>query len=179
MREVLADLRPERALEIGCGTGKNTEWLATRCATLTAVDLSVGMLAVARSKVQAAHVHFHQADILRPWDFADGLYDLIAFSLMLEHVRDLGPVLAKAAHALRPGGLMYIGELHPFKQYGGTKARFETAKGTQVVTCFDHHVSDFIRAANEAGLKVKDVREFFDAEERSGPPRVLVLLLTK
>lgn len=177
LREVLAGPHVERCLEIGCGTGKNTEWLATRCGHVTAVDLSEGMLAIAREKVQVPHVTFHQADILRPWDFVEGAYDLVTFSLVLEHIEHLGPIMRKAADALKPGGLVYIGELHPFKQYSGTKARFGTEHGTQVVNCFDHHVSDFVQAASKAGLRVKDVREFFDADDGSSPPRILVLLL--
>jgi SAM-dependent methyltransferase len=144
------------------------------------------MLEVARAKIsampgQARHdiVRFHQADILQPWTFAEGLYDLVTFSLVLEHIADLGPVMREVAHVLKPGGQVYIGELHPFKQYGGTKARFETDGGTQVVPCFDHHISDFIAAAVAAGLHLSDVQEYFDADDRSTPPRVLVVVLSK
>lgn len=179
LREVVADVPFQRVLEIGCGTGKNTEWLAPRCAQLTAVDLSAGMLELARSKISAPHVGFHQTDILQPWTFAEGPYDLVTFSLVLEHIEHLGPIMRKAADVLSPGGRVYIGELHPFKQYSGTKARFETEQGTQVVPCFDHHMSDFVRAAKDTGLRVEDVREFFDAEDAAAPPRVLVLVLRK
>lgn len=179
LREVLSDVPFRRVLEIGCGTGKNTEWLATRAAHITAVDLSAGMLDIARSKIPAHHVVFHQADILQPWSCAEGPYDLVTFSLVLEHIEELGPIMRRAADVLAPDGHVYIGELHPFKQYSGTKARFETEHGTQVVTCFDHHISDYVRAAKDAGLKVDDVREFFDAEDAAAPPRVLVLVLRK
>ncbi len=63
LREVLADIPFHRVLEIGCGTGKNMEWLATRCEHVTAVDLSAGMLDLARAKVTASHVTFSHADI--------------------------------------------------------------------------------------------------------------------
>lgn len=179
LREVLADVPFQRVLEIGCGTGKNTEWLAERCTHITAVDLSAGMLDVARAKVTAPHVSFRQADILQPWTFAEGPYDLVTFSLVLEHIEHLGPIMRKAADVLSPDGRVYIGELHPFKQYSGSKARFETELGTQEVTCFDHHLSDFVRAAKDAGLNVEDVREFFDADGPAALPRVLVLVLRK
>ncbi len=42
---------------------------------------------------------------------------------------------------------MYIGELHPFKQYAGSKARFNTEAGEQVVNCYNHHITDFTDAA--------------------------------
>lgn len=166
-----------RVLEIGCGTGKNTEWLAERADRITAVDLSEGMLAKARTKVTASTVTFVQSDILQPWSFAEGPYDLVTFSLVLEHIEDLGSILRKTAEVLAPDGCVYIGELHPFKQYLGTKARFGNAQGTQVVPCFEHHVSEFVAAAHGAGLRVHNLREFFDADEPGAPPRVLTLLL--
>jgi ubiquinone/menaquinone biosynthesis C-methylase UbiE len=179
LRETLAGQRFGRILEIGCGTGKNTAWLQGIGGEITAVDLSEGMLAEARRKVAQEHVTFLQADILGVWNFVQGEYDLVVFSLVLEHIEDLVPVFRKAAAALSPGGKVYVGELHPFKQYGGTKARFETSEGTEVVTCFDHHVSDFVTAAQQAGLRIAELKEYFDDGERGGVPRVLVMVFGK
>lgn len=178
LRNVLATVPFRRVLEIGCGTGKNTQWLAERAEHITAVDLSEGMLAVARDKVRSPRVRFVQADILGPWSFADAPCDLVTFSLVLEHVEHLGPMFQQAAAVLPPGGRVYVGELHPFKQYAGTKARFITAEGTEVVQCYDHHVSDFLTAAHNAGLQLLALQEHFDDDDRSTPPRILSLLLT-
>ena len=77
------------------------------------------------------------------------------------------------------GTRFYIGELHPFKQYAGSKARFETESGTQVVTCFNHHVTDFIQAANASGFQLILIDEQFDDADRSQIPRILNLLFEK
>lgn len=179
LRETLAPLSFERCLEIGCGTGKNTVWLMEKAASVTAVDLSEEMLEKARAKITAAHVQFVQADITQPWSFAVTQFDLVGFSLVLEHIELLNPVLQKAAAALKPGGYLYISELHPFKQYNGSKARFETATGTQVVTCFNHHVSDFTDAATANGLELLVLKEYFDEDDRTTIPRLLTLLFQK
>ena len=179
LRETLAPLSFERCLEIGCGTGKNTVWLMEKAASVTAVDLSEEMLEKARAKITAAHVQFVQADITQPWSFAVTQFDLVGFSLVLEHIELLNPVLQKAAAALKPGGYLYISELHPFKQYNGSKARFETATGTQVVTCFNHHVSDFTDAATANGLELLTLKEYFDEDDRNNIPRLLTLLFQK
>ena len=179
LREMLNGLPFSSCLEIGCGTGKNTAWLMTQAAQITAVDLSEEMLAKAKSKIQSDRVNFIQADILEPWYFAPEVVDLITFSLVLEHIEHLGPVLEKASACLKPGGYIYIGELHPFKQYGGTKARFETENGTQIVPCFNHHLSDFFGAATAVGLRVVEIREYFDDHDRTGLPRILAMLLRK
>ena len=179
LRETLAPLTFEHCLEIGCGTGKNTAWLLQKAASVTAVDLSEEMLSKAKEKITGSNVNFVQADIMQPWTFATRAYDLVGFSLVLEHIEELQPVFTKVAAVLKPGGYLYISELHPFKQYNGSKARFETAEGTQVVTCFNHHITDFTNAGKANGLDLVSITEYFDEGDRNTIPRLLTLLFKK
>lgn len=179
LRATLADLQFKKVLEIGCGTGKNTEWLVTRSQKVTAVDLSDEMLYKARKKISSPTVQFQQADITKEWAFGKEVYDLVSFSLVLEHIEDLDPVLAEASASLKSGGYVYIGELHPFKQYSGSKARFDTEEGRHIVECFNHHISDFIKAGKTHGLMLLDVNEYFDNDDRTAIPRILTLLFRK
>jgi ubiquinone/menaquinone biosynthesis C-methylase UbiE len=179
LQEMTQPLSFDRCLEIGCGTGKNTHWFASRAKHVTAVDFSEHMLAKAKAKIQAPHVHFHQADITHPWHFVTSTYDLVTFSLVLEHIEHLDPIFEKASQAVAPGGYIYVGELHPFKQYAGSKARFDTPHGRTELTCFTHHVSEFINAAKRHGLLIEELKEFFDGGDRNTPPRILALLFKK
>lgn len=179
LRATLADVLFEACLEIGCGTGKNTEWLVRKAMHVTAVDLSSEMLERARKKVSSNKVVFQQADITQPWQFATQVYDLVTFSLVLEHILKLDFIFEQTAAALKPGGYVYIGELHPFKQYTGTRARFDTDEGRQEVACYTHHVSEFTQIAKKHGLKLIDLNEYFDDGDRTGIPRILTLLLQK
>ena len=179
LREVLSPLTFRECLEIGCGTGKNTVWLTENAERVTAVDFSEEMLAHAKRKVISENATFVQADITSEWRFAAGTYDLITFSLVLEHIENLDFVFVQAASAVSRGGYVYIGELHPYKQYGGTKARFDTGDGTQVLDCFNHHVSEFTQTAVKYEFEIVDLNEFFDDDDSTGVPRVLTLLLRK
>jgi ubiquinone/menaquinone biosynthesis C-methylase UbiE len=179
LQKILQGKSFNHCLEIGCGTGKNTAWLLNICDQITAIDLSNGMLEIARNKIQSDKVVFTEADITKDWSFAKETYDLVTFSLMLEHIEDLHAVFQKLAKISQAGTNVYIGELHPFKQYAGSKARFETESGTHVVTCFNHHVTDFIQAANASGFLLLQLEEQFDYEDRSQIPRILNLLFEK
>jgi ubiquinone/menaquinone biosynthesis C-methylase UbiE len=176
IKETLAHISFETCLEIGCGTGKNTNWLLTKAKSITAVDMSAEMLAKAKEKINTQKVNFIQADILKNWDFGNSKFNLISFNLVLEHIEDLELVFKKAFTVLAAGGYLYIGELHPFKQYTGSKARFTTDHGEQVVSCFTHHVSDFIIAAKRTGLKIITLNEYFDEDNRHEGPRILSIL---
>jgi ubiquinone/menaquinone biosynthesis C-methylase UbiE len=179
LQKILQGKSFKNCLEVGCGTGKNTQWLLTICDQITAIDLSKGMLDIAKNKIQSDKVNFIEADITKDWTFANQTYDLVTFSLMLEHIQDLDAVFQKLAKVSDTGTRVYIGELHPFKQYAGSKARFETETGTQVVTCFNHHVTDFIQAANASGFHLLQLEEQFDEGDRSQLPRILNLLFEK
>lgn len=177
LRNVLNYISNADILEIGCGTGKNSEWLQTRAASLVAVDLSEQMLAKAKERLNG--IDFIQADITMPWSFTQKQFDLVTFSLVLEHINDLDLIFKEAAQKLKPGGKLYIGELHPFKQYSGSKARFDDEEGTIVVTCYTHHISDFINQAKAHGFSVAQLQEWFDDDDKEGIPRILTLLLTR
>ncbi len=179
LRTVLSGISFESCLEIGCGTGKNTVWFAEKAGQITSVDLSEEMLAKAKEKITTDKVQFVQADITTDWRFRNQLYDLVSFSLVLEHIETLEHIFKETAAALKPGGHVYIGELHPFKQYAGSKARFETAEGVQVVDCFNHHITDFIQAAQKNGLTLVEINEYFDEDNRNEMPRILTLLFEK
>lgn len=176
LKTVLSGQEFENVLEMGCGTGKNTGWLVSVAHHVTAVDFSEEMIARAKEKIISEKVIFRQADILQSWNFADRQYDLVTFSLVLEHVDDLDEIFRKVSQVTKPGGLVYVGELHPFKQYLGTKARFETENGAEILPCFTHHISDFVHAAKSAGFKIYDFSEFFDDDDRNGLPRILAIL---
>ena len=179
LQKILQGKSFKHCLEIGCGTGKNTAWLLTICDQITAIDLSKGMLDIAKNKIQSDRVNFIEVDITKDWTFAKDTYDLVTFSLMLEHIEDLDAVFQKLAKLSNTGTRVYIGELHPFKQYAGSKARFETESGIEVVTCFNHHVTDFIQAANASGFQLLQLDEQFDDADRSQIPRILNLLFEK
>ena len=180
LRKTLMKIDFENCLEVGCGTGKNTEWLISKASKILAIDLSDAMLTKAKAKIQLQKVEFIQADINDEWNFANNIkFDLVVFSLVLEHIENLDGIFEKLSKVVKDEEYIYIGELHPFKQYNGTKARFETENGLQIVTCFNHHISDFTNSAKHHGFNIVALDEFFDNNDRSNIPRILTLLLKK
>ena len=179
LQKILQGKTYNHCLEVGCGTGKNTEFLLKICDQITAIDFSRGMLDIAKNKIQSDKVNFIEGDITKDWTFVNQTYELVTFSLMLEHIEDLNAVFQKVSRVTAMGSRVYIGELHPFKQYAGSKARFETESGTHVLTCFNHHVTDFIQAANASGFQLLQLDEQFDDADRSQIPRILNLVFEK
>jgi ubiquinone/menaquinone biosynthesis C-methylase UbiE len=51
LRSILGNFRFDTCLEMGCGTGKNTNWLLSKANNVVAVDFSEAMLAKAKEKI--------------------------------------------------------------------------------------------------------------------------------
>src|ERR1051325_3146992 len=141
-RSLLSKISFSNAIELGCGTGKNTEWLVEKAKQVVAVDFSEKMLKAAKQKINKNNIEFVAADITKPWDFTDQNVDLVTCSLILEHIENVDFIFQQANRHLSNNGFFYVGELHPFRQYEGSKARFETDSGLLILECFIHHISE-------------------------------------
>ena len=90
-----------RALDLGCGTGLMGEVVRLRCGVLEGVDLSAGMLEIARCR--QLYDHLFKADICAlPLD--ESGYDLIVAADVFAYVGALEGVIAWCAGSLTPGG---------------------------------------------------------------------------
>ncbi|MEU1036582.1 class I SAM-dependent methyltransferase [Streptomyces mirabilis] len=91
-------------LELACGTGQWTPRLATRAQSVTAVDASAEVLALARARTASPTVQFLQADLFQ-WQ-PPRRYDTVFFAFWLSHVPParLSDFWNTVAAALAPGG---------------------------------------------------------------------------
>ena len=179
MREALAELHFDSILETGCGTGKNTTFLAQVGVHVHALDFSEGMIEKAREKVKAGNVRFSVADLTQKWPCEDQAYDLIVCNLVLEHIEDLAFIFSEAFRVLDAGGKFFINELHPFRQYEGKKAVFQGGEGVTEIPAFVHHISDFLNAASKNGFALLTLDERWHAEDLNKPPRIISFIFEK
>ncbi len=180
-RLLLTGARFPVVVEAGCGTGKNTGYFCDVADEVHALDFSEGMLRVARQRVLSPRVRFHQVDLSSGWPCGEASAHLVSFNLVLEHIESLTAVLSTAAHCLVPGGTVLISELHPFKQYQDSQARFTDALGQEIkVQAYTHNISDFFRAAEEAGLALVKFNEWWHPEDQvKSVPRLATFLFQR
>jgi ubiquinone/menaquinone biosynthesis C-methylase UbiE len=176
IRKILDQPKYERVLELGCGTGKNTFWLASKTDNLLAVDFSNEMMNIARLKSSGNNIEFRQSDLTLEWNFEK--VNLITCSLVLEHIKNLDFIFNQAEKTLEKNGLFYICELHPYKQLQGSMARFEHEGGLIKLEYFIHHISEFYKSAIRNNFSCIDLQEWFDDDEKT-TPRLVSFLFEK
>jgi demethylmenaquinone methyltransferase/2-methoxy-6-polyprenyl-1,4-benzoquinol methylase len=101
---------PARLLDVACGTGLVAVEAAKILGSadqITCLDPSVGMLAVARTKL-AAHFVTGRAESI---NFADNSFDFLTMGYALRHVTSLEKTFGEFNRVLRPGGKLLILEI--------------------------------------------------------------------
>ncbi|MFI7442829.1 class I SAM-dependent methyltransferase [Nonomuraea indica] len=113
MLELAGDVTGRRILDAGCGSGPLFSALRDRGAIVTGIDMSAGMLELARQRL-GADADLRVADLAGPLPFPDGSFDDVVASLVLHYLEDWGPTLAELRRVLRPGGRLLVSVDHPF-----------------------------------------------------------------
>ncbi|HUW84056.1 MAG TPA: class I SAM-dependent methyltransferase [Phycisphaerae bacterium] len=94
-------------LEVGCGTGQVTRWLAqqVRPGRVTAVDFSPAMIAHARG--EDIDADFRCVDVCSD-DLPTSCFDVVFCMHAFPHFRDKPAALRNMSGALRPGGRLIV-----------------------------------------------------------------------
>ncbi|MDG4951269.1 class I SAM-dependent methyltransferase [Weeksellaceae bacterium KMM 9724] len=178
-QETLQKFDFEKVLELGCGTAMNTSFLLEKANQIIGLDFSLEMLKIAREKISHEAVTFKKADLTKNWNIENNFADLITCSLTLEHIQDLDHIFNQAYQKLKDNGLFFISELHPFKQYTGSKARYETEHGSKELEVYTHHLSEYLHEAKKNGFQLLEMEEWFDDRSKSGIPRLISFVFQK
>ena len=121
--------RGKRVLECGCGTGLILERVALFASHAVGIDLSPGMLKLARCR--GLNV-FESAITHLPFD--DASFDVTCSFKVLAHVPDVGQALQEMARVTRPGGVILAEFYNPWS-FRGIAKRLGPARKISDRTC--------------------------------------------
>ena len=104
MKELLSPFKSSQTLDIACGNNL-CETILDRTNECTGLDISFGMLAEAKKRLDPA-IHFSpvRGDAMK-LPFGGGSFDLLTCSLGLHFVPDIGEAIAETGRVLKPGGV--------------------------------------------------------------------------
>jgi SAM-dependent methyltransferase len=163
------DVAGRRVLDAGCGAGLHAAGLRAAGATVTGIDASAGMLALARQQL-GPDVPLLHTDLAAPLPFAADSFDLVMAALVLHYLPDWAPTLREFHRVLTPGGALVVSTHHPFMDHhlAGAQNYFATypiteewhKKGHSAVMRFFHRPLTAMTAAfAEAGFALTSLTE--------------------
>ncbi len=187
---LLPPLKPGmRALELGCGGGQNSVWLAKQGVVCDAFDISTEQLkhAWALARREGVTISFAQGALDNWPESFKGPYDLIHSSHAMEFADNPASVIAHVAQTLSPGGTLVISTVHPlyngdwvegFDEDGETECMglflrnyfnppddIRRKNGRVEVISRAYPVSSWFRWMRDAGLEVVAIEEPAELDE--------------
>jgi SAM-dependent methyltransferase len=171
---LLGDVRGLRVLEIGCGAGQCTRWLASQGARAVGLDLSLEMMRVGRDLApqRPALVNADAGEL----PFPDGAFDLACSAFgAVPFVADSGQLMREVHRVLRPGSPWIFSVTHPIRWcfpddpgpdglsvvHSYFDRRAYTESDGQGLSYVEQHrtVGDRLRELVSAGFAVEDLVE--------------------
>jgi len=158
-------------LEVGCGTGQVTRWLAqqVRPGRVTAIDFSPAM--VARACRKSIDAHFRCADVCSD-DLPTDCFDVVFCMHAFPHFRDKPTALRNISRALKPGGRLIVLHLRSWQNVNA----FHDRVGGAIAGDHLPAPTEWPVLLNQAALKITQLIEPGDlflliAEDASPTPK--------
>lgn len=113
-------LAGKEVLDLCCGSGRYSLWMAERGASVTAVDNSRRLLEIATEKACNAglSIRFVEADLNEPSSFT-GSFDGILIGMGIGYFADLDALFKAISDCMKPGAWIVISTNHPVREAGG------------------------------------------------------------
>lgn len=173
---MLPDVANKRVLDVGCGSGPLSAWLASRGAEVVGFDASSKMISIARRR-NILGATFHVADLAQPLEFlADGSFDVVVASLVMHYLHDWCEPLRELRRVLHPRGSLVFSTHHPAMDLALSESgnyfdielitdTWDLAGDAHEVRFWRRPLSDMFAAFQTAGLRVVAFREPQPLEE--------------
>jgi len=132
------------SLDMGCGTGRLSRWLADQGARVTGIDFSQGALDIARKQSQKDNPVYRHGSVfeLTEKQSYDVVFTLGVLTIACRDREQLLIALTRIRHALRPDGRLFL--MEPI--HDGFLHRVLKLK-----------LTDFLKVMQEAGFQVQTI----------------------
>jgi len=188
--EFTGNVKGQRVLDLGCGTGRYCLLLAERGASVTGIDCSSEMLKHAKRKTSPSYQIELCQGTIEKIRFPSEHFDLVVSALTLGHLPELEPTFAEAVRVLKRDGRIVISDVHPYWPVSGhdyTEFFDETGQEYRI-PIYSHLVEEYWHLCRKYGLHLEDIREpkingslierFPSLKDYDGVPLAIVFKMT-
>jgi len=148
----------EQILDAGCGTGGHLGFMLLARSVPVGLDLSRGMLRVARRKFPS--IPLAQADLNDQLPLDRQAFDAALCALVGEHLTNLPLLFRQFYDSLVPGGRLVFSVFHPEMAAAGIEANFEREGVEYRLGAYRYTVADYLNLIDRARFRDLRVHEF-------------------
>ena len=112
--DLIGDVRNQRILDVGCGTGRYCELLARRGANVIGIDPSQEMLEYAEKKITPNCKFELRLGRIEDARFPRSHFDVVVSALTVGHLLELEPLIREISRVLKSEGRLILSDMHPF-----------------------------------------------------------------
>jgi ubiquinone/menaquinone biosynthesis C-methylase UbiE len=117
--DFIGDVKNQKVLDIGCGTGRYCELLAKSGAKVVGLDPSSKMLDYAKKKVTCELKFELRLGRIEDAELPANHFDVVLSALTLGHISKLEPVIKKIDRIIKSRGRLIVSDIHPYWPISG------------------------------------------------------------
>ena len=162
VQQACGNVQGLNVLDMGCGTGRHTLWLAQAGAKVTGIDFAEAMLDKAREKTEGYSIQLVKHDLHERLPFVSGQFDMVVSGLVLEHIGDLVSFFSEVERVLVNSGRAVISAMHPAMFLRDSHAQFtDPCSGEKIRPgSLPHQLSEIVMSAVSASLELVHFSEY-------------------
>ena len=161
-RNIINEISPfikkiNSVLDIGCGVGTLSYYLAAKGSSVKGVDLSRNAVLMARKNSKFLGLEKHARFEVRnfPDEKISGIYDLVLLIEVIEHIKDDRKAIRQASKLIKEGGILLISV--PSKSAPLYKLGLLTRFDNRVGHLRRYDVEELSKLVRECGLSIKKI----------------------
>jgi ubiquinone/menaquinone biosynthesis C-methylase UbiE len=165
VQKIIGGIKGKTVLDVGCGFGFDTKWLAKKSAKVYAIDISDKMIRLAEKECRGLGVNFSVQDLTKT-KFRSSFFDIIVSFLSITYCSDINKVWKEFRRILKNNGNIFIVVSHPVRKmvkythfnYFEHGKHYEKYAG---FTRFSYYrtIEDFVNSAAEHELYLRRLFE--------------------
>jgi len=186
IKKILKNTNGKKVLDVGCGGGTTSRWLAKNGATVIGSDISDKMIEIARINCIDTDANFFVSD-MEDMGLPDNEFDVVLANFSIMYKKNLDDILKELTRVLKGRGELVIVVPHPVrKMVKYTGDYFKDGKhweklGKMKIFGYYRTVEDYVSSIMKSGFAIKELREMKSMDKKSvfTFPEYLLIRATK
>jgi ubiquinone/menaquinone biosynthesis C-methylase UbiE len=159
--DLIGDVKNQRVLDVGCGTGRYCELLAKRGAKVVGIDPSSKMLEYAKRKITPNCKFDLHLGRTEDANFPSSHFNVVVSALTVGHMLELKPVIREISRIIKSRGRLIVSDMHPYWFVSGYDyvKFFDGSRQEYRIPEYAHLFEEYWNLFREFKFEVEDVKE--------------------